>query len=180
MNLITLLLLAAALGTDAFSLSIGIGMAGIRVRQIWVISITVLIFHICMPLTGYFIGEAFSYLGSMASVAGALVLVFLGLKMTRDSLTEDKDQTGPSVVIANTLGLVLLAFSVSLDALSVGFTLVTQDVYSTLAAGVIGVIAGLMTASGLVFGKYLGEWIGSKAEALGGIILIGIGIRLFL
>jgi len=175
----TLLVLATALGTDAFSLSIGIGMAGVKRKQVWLISLTVLLFHILMPLAGYFVGEAFSSLGRIASITGALVLIFLGVKMAKESLDGGGFEDETNFVIANTLGLIVLAASVSLDALSVGFTLGTQDVYLALAAGVMGTVAGLMTAAGLTFGKYLGQWVGSKAEILGGLVLIGIGVRLF-
>ena len=74
--------------------------------------------------------------------------------------------------------LVLLGASVSMDALSVGFTLGTQQVNLLLAAGVIGLVAGLMTACGLVFGRFLGNRVGERAQLLGGLILIGIGIKL--
>ncbi|MDA8234940.1 MAG: manganese efflux pump MntP family protein [Clostridia bacterium] len=178
MSLLTLLFLAVALGADAFSLAIGIGVAGIRRKQIWIISLTVLVFHVFMPLAGYMVGEAFSSLGRLAGITGALVLIFLGAKMAKESLDGKGFDEEPHFVIANTWGLVLLAGSVSLDALSVGFTLGTQNVYLGLAVGVMGTVAGLMTAAGLVFGKYLGQWVGSKAEIIGGLVLIGIGVKL--
>lgn len=178
MSLPTLLALAVALGADAFSLCIGIGMAGVTRRQIAVVSLTVLLFHIFMPLLGWYAGGFLgSKMGKAASIAGALLLVYLGVKMIWESLKVGKDE--PKFVITNTGGLLLLSASVSMDALSVGFTLGTQQVSLVLAAGVIGLVAGIMTFGGLTLGKHVGDWIGDKAELVGGIILTGIGIKLF-
>ncbi|MEG6522844.1 manganese efflux pump MntP [Desulfotomaculum sp. 1211_IL3151] len=179
MSLITLLALAVALGTDAFSLCIGIGLAGINRRQIAMISVTVLAFHVFMPLLGWFAGGYLgSKVGQAASIAGALLLIYLGGKMIWDTV-KPGDGSEPRFTITNTKGLLLLSASVSMDALSVGFTLGTQQVSLLLASGVIGLVAGIMTFAGLTLGKYVGDWLGERAELLGGLILAGIGVKLF-
>ena len=179
MSTFTLLMLAIALGADAFSLSVGIGMARITYRQILIISITVLVFHIFMPIIGFYIGDVFgSLIGKFANYLGAAILIFLGGKMLKEAFVEENEENKPNVLVMNTVGLVVLAGSVSLDALSVGFTLGTQQVNLFYAALVIGIVAGLMTAAGLGFGRQIGKWLGSKAEIIGGVILIGIGIKL--
>lgn len=176
----TLFALAVALGTDAFSLSIGLGMAGINKRNTIILSITVLIFHIVMPLLGVWAGEIFgSLLGKTANIIGALVLIGLGLKMIKDSFS-DEEEENPQILLANTKGLVLIAGSVSLDALSVGFSLGTQNVNLTVTSLTIGLVAGLMTAAGLVFGRFIGGWIGDKAKIIGAVILLGIGAKFLL
>ncbi|CCO08420.1 manganese efflux pump MntP family protein [Desulforamulus hydrothermalis] len=178
MDLFTLLALAVALGSDAFSLCVGIGMGGVNRRQIAVISLTVLVFHIVMPLLGWYVGGFLgSKVGRAAAYAGALLLVYLGLKMIREALQPGREE--PRFVITNTAGLLLLSAGVSMDALSVGFTLGTRQVSLALAAGVIGLVAGAMTLAGLTLGKYVGGWLGDKAQLAGGIILAGIGIKLF-
>ena len=68
--------------------------------------------------------------------------------------------------------LVVLAGSVSLDALSVGFGLGTMGVNLWLTVAFFGTAAGLMTAAGFLFGKRLGRWLGSKADFVGAIILL--------
>jgi manganese efflux pump family protein len=180
MTTTTLLALAVALGTDAFSLSIGLGMAGINRRNTIILSITVLIFHILMPLLGVWAGEIFgSLLGKTANLIGALVLIGLGLKMIKDSFSSEEEEN-PQILLANTKGLVLIAGSVSLDALSVGFSLGTQNVNLAVASLTIGLVAGLMTAAGLVFGRAIGGWIGDKAKIIGAVILLGIGAKFLL
>ncbi|MGI6492412.1 MAG: manganese efflux pump MntP family protein [Pelotomaculum sp.] len=180
MSLITLIALAIALGTDAFSLCVGIGLAGVNRRQIVILSVTVLVFHVAMPVLGWFAGElAGGLLGRAAAVAGAMLLIYLGIKMIRETWPRNREQD-PVRVNLNTSGVLLLGASVSMDALSVGFTLGTQKADLLLTAGVIGVVAGLMTFAGLVFGRYLGSWIGEKAQLLGGLVLIAIGVKMIL
>lgn len=179
MSVITLIILAVALGTDAFSLCVGIGLAGVNRRQMLIISITVLVFHIFMPLTGWVVGEyAGSRLGRAASVIGSVLLVYLGLKMIWATLRGSRE-TEIKIIKFNAWGLVLLGASVSLDALSVGFTLGARQVNLLLTAGTIGLVAGAMTASGLIFGRFMGRWVGERAQLLGGVILVGIGAKLF-
>ena len=179
MTLITLLLLAAALGTDAMSLCVGIGMAGATRRQVWLLTGTIFIFHIVMPVIGYYIGEFVgSYVDRAAAVVGALILMYLGVRMIKEALSGKADEQ--KVLLANTWGLLILSGSVSMDALSVGFTLGTTGVNIVQAALTMGAAAGLMTYAGLSFGRFVGEKIGDRAQIFGGVILIGIGVKLFL
>ncbi|MDD4238677.1 MAG: manganese efflux pump MntP family protein [Desulfotomaculaceae bacterium] len=178
MSLITLIILAIALGTDAFSLCVGIGLAGVNRRQIILISVTVLIFHIAMPLIGWLVGEfAGSLLGRVAAIAGSLLLVYLGIKMIWTTWRHRLEQA-PARINFSVGGLLLLGASVSMDALSVGFTLGAHQVNLLLTAGLIGVVAGLMTFAGLFFGRFLVGWVGEKAQLLGGLVLVGIGIKM--
>ncbi len=75
-------------------------------------------------------------------------------------------------------GIYGLAGSVSLDALSVGFSLGTFVSKILLATLIMGFTAGIMTGGGVLLGRRVGTWLGSKAEALGGLILLLIGLRM--
>ncbi|HOV79205.1 MAG TPA: manganese efflux pump MntP family protein [Bacillota bacterium] len=179
MSFLTLLVLAVALGTDAFSLCVGIGLAGVKRRQILLISATVFTFHVFMPLTGWFLGEfTGSLLGRTAAAIGSLLLVYLGVRMVYHTL-QNKGTAELHAVNFNTWGLFLLGSGVSLDALSVGFTLGARQADLVLTAGVIGVVAGVMTAGGLIFGRFLGSWVGKRAQLVGGLVLVGVGVKLF-
>jgi len=180
LSLYTILALSFALSADAFSFSLGLGMTGVSRRQIIIISLTVLAFHIIMPLTGYFAGGFFkSFTGTWAGITGAAVLVLLGLRMVWESLS-DKEENISRYVLTSVYGIVLLGAAVSLDALSVGFTLGTQRAALGLATVAIGLVAGAMTYIGLGFGRKFGEWLGQRAVLLGGFVLIFIGIKLAL
>lgn len=192
MNLAWVVAVAIALGADAFSLSLAIGLAGISKRMMLRLSLVVAVFHVVMPLIGMMLGQALgSILGRYASGLGALILIGLGGTMlykvyrpttehfrfgeARNGLFQKS--TAPNSSLSG-YGIYVLAFSVSLDALSVGFSLGTirADLFITVL--IIGVIAGLMTALGLVLGRVMGTRLGDKAELLGGLALLLIGVKL--
>jgi putative Mn2+ efflux pump MntP len=195
MTALTLLFVAVALGTDAFSMAVGIGTCGrIQGRKIILMAGVVAIFHVVMPLVGLILGSLLGrVIGDIAAVIGAIVLVLIGLHMIKEGIKgehgelfpggmapaagADKCSTRP-LVITSGWGLMTLAAGVSLDALTVGFGLGTIAVNVSLTVITLGLVAGLMTAAGLVFGRHLGEWFGEKAVVFGGVILIGIGLHM--
>lgn len=168
-------MIAVALGMDAFSLGIGIGMQGLTISQILKVSTTIGIFHIIMPLVGVAIGHYLStMIGDVATVIGGSLLVFLGLNMIWSSFAE-KD--GHSLNQIAGIGLLLLAFSVSIDALSIGFSLGLFSVDIWFAILLFGLMGGVMTALGLSIGTKIGHWLGEYGEIFGGIILLVFGIK---
>lgn len=155
-------------------------MIGINWRQVAAISFTILLFHVIMPLAGWYLGGIFgSLVGKLASVIGALVLIFLGGKMIWESCRKNAGSEISRESLSG-WGIFLLAAGVSMDALSVGFSLGTRQVGMLAAAGTIGLVAGLMTFTGLQFGQILGGVVGKRAQVVGGIILAGIGVRMLL
>lgn len=193
MNLAWVAAVAIALGADAFSLSLAIGLAGIRKRMILHLSLVIAVFHVVMPLGGMVLGQALgSVLGRFAGGLGGLVLIGLGGRMlfkvyrpttehfsfgeARDALFH-KNITNVSL---KGFGIYVLAASVSLDALSVGFSLGTVKADILITVVIIGLVAGLMTGMGLVLGRVMGTWLGDKAESFGGLALILIGVKLFI
>ncbi|MDR3584686.1 MAG: manganese efflux pump MntP family protein [Desulfosporosinus sp.] len=192
MNLAWVVAIAIALGADAFSLSLAIGLSGIRKRMMFRLSLVVAIFHVVMPLVGIMLGEASgAILGRYASLIGALVLIGLGGRMlykvfrpttehfplgeARSALMPNNSATNSSL---SGFGIYMFAASVSLDALSVGFSLGTIKTDIFLTVMIIGTVAGLMTGMGLILGRVLGTWLGDKAELLGGLALCLIGVKL--
>jgi len=74
--------------------------------------------------------------------------------------------------------LILLSIATSIDALAVGVSLAMLDVGIMYPCMVIGIVAAAMTAAGMLFGRRLGTRNGRLAEALGGLVLIGIGVKI--
>lgn len=194
LNLAWVLALALALGADAFSLALAIGLVGIGRRMVFKLSFVVAIFHVFMPLTGLLLGQALGIvLGQVAQGIGAVVLLWLGGRMlyhvwrpapesyrlseARQALRRAQLPTGVSL---QGIGVYALALSVSLDALSVGFSLGTVESPIALTVLVMGVVAGTMTGSGLLLGRFVGSRMGPRAEALGGLVLVIIGIKMLL
>lgn len=195
MELFTVFVVAAALGTDAFSMAVGVGAGGIRRREAVIISLLVGVFHVFMPLTGLYLGFYFGRLmDQIAATIGALVLAAIGLQMLREGYRKVFRKSGNSAVFkllnfrnpeagfrvtSGFWPLIILAFGVSIDALSAGFGLGALRASLSLTVIVMGVVAGVMTAVGLFFGRRVEGLLGEKAQMVGGIILVAIGVRMF-
>lgn len=187
MNYITVLLVSVALGIDAFSVAISIGLAGIRSNQILLVSGIVTLFHIFMPLIGLSMGTYLGKIaGPMASIIGAFVLISIGASTIWSNVKEMSANKGGAsrpasenrvININSPLSLIIMAASVSLDALTVGFGLGTLEMDLFLTVITMGIVAGLMTIGGLVSGRTLNNTFGDKAEIIGGLILVLIGIK---
>jgi len=181
MNIYSIFAVAFALGIDAFSLSIGIGLGGVRARQVYLVSAVVAVFHVFMPLVGLYLGQILgTIVGPIAATFGAIVLIVIGVHTLWDNLKQAKDLPArfDAISISHPLSLCLMATSVSLDALTVGLGLGVIKVDLTLTVVIMGIVAGIMTFSGLSFGKKLRRSIGEKAELLSGLILVVIGLKL--
>ncbi len=173
----TVLLLAGALGTDAFSMCLGLGLNGFRRRLAWMLVGLIVVLHVVLPVAGWWAGELTGRLvGRWAAYLGAAILFYLGVKMVWESLAEEHIARKP--MNTGFLGLAVLAGSVSMDALSVGFTLGAAGAALLLTAGVIGLVAGLMSAGAFVLARRVEDWVGRRAQLLGGLVLIGVGVRL--
>ncbi|MED4202865.1 manganese efflux pump MntP family protein [Neobacillus mesonae] len=174
-ELVTLLIMAAALGMDAFSVGLGIGMYKLRLRKIFEIGILIGIFHVIMPLAGILAGKLLSEkFGTLASWIGGLLLILLGAQMIWSSLKKEAE----SVITPVGFGLLLFALSVSLDSFSVGLTLGIYGAKTVLVIICFGIVATVQTWAGLLLGRKVRGWLGTYSEALGGAILLAFGIKL--
>lgn len=188
MESFSLVMVAVALGTDAFSLSAGLALGGFRRRNAFLFIAAVGVFHVIMPLAGLYAGLFIGrFLDKIAAVVGALVLVILGIVMFKEAFSEGRQNTiariagavpGHAGVVSGAAAVVLMASSVSIDALSVGFGLGAINVNIPLTVMIMGAIAALMTASGFLIGRRLGAYLGSRAQMLGGVILVVIGLTI--
>ncbi|MBP1992577.1 manganese efflux pump MntP [Paenibacillus eucommiae] len=175
---LTILIMAIALGMDAFSIGIGIGMRGIRLRDVLKISIVVGLFHILMPLMGMFMGQyVSSLLGNVATAMGGLLLILLGCHMIYSSF---RGGNVPSFDHRTFWGLLIFSLSVSIDSFSVGVSLgmFATDIMLTML--LFGAFGGLLSIAGLMLGRHMGSWIGDYGEAIGGIILLAFGLKFLL
>ncbi|GIP21813.1 manganese efflux pump [Paenibacillus sp. J22TS3] len=173
-ELATIVMMAVALGMDAFSLGIGIGMRGVRLREVLRISSVIALFHILMPLLGIFTGEYLGMLlGQVASYVSGGLLVLLGLHMIISSIRGG----GTEVVnIRSFLGMLLFAMSVSVDSFSVGVSLglFHSDLVITVLA--FGFFGGVMSVLGLLLGRRVSHSLGDYGEAAGGAVLLAFGL----
>ncbi|QHW32524.1 manganese efflux pump [Paenibacillus rhizovicinus] len=173
-QLLTLVIIALALGMDAFSLGVGIGLKGIRLLDIFKLSALIALFHILMPIMGIFTGQYVgSLLGGVAtSVAGGLLLL-LGGHMIYSSLRGD---AVTSINHRSAWGMLIFALSVSIDSFSVGLSLGMFAVDMLLAVLLFGVAGGCMSIAGLMIGRKVRSSFGEYGEAIGGVILFTFGL----
>ncbi|MGF7049047.1 putative Mn2+ efflux pump MntP [Paenibacillus sp. DS2015] len=173
-QLITILIMALALGLDAFSLSVGIGMKGIRLLHIFRISLWVGVFHVIMPLLGIVIGQYVSLLlGTIAGYVAGGLLILLGGHMVVNAFHGSMTKI---VDYRSWIGISIFSLSVSVDSFSVGVSLgmFNSNVLITVLA--FGMCGALMSVLGLLLGRKVGHNLGEYGEALGGAILLAFGL----
>ncbi|NRD77195.1 manganese efflux pump [Bacillus sp. BRMEA1] len=174
-EIVTLTIMAAALGMDAFSVGLGMGMYKLRLRKIFNIGITIGLFHVWMPLVGMLAGKFLSEkFGAIASILGGLLLIVLGLNMIWSSLKQGSEK----VMTPAGFGLIIFALSVSLDSFSVGLTLGIYGAKTVVVILCFGIIATIQTWAGLLLGRKVQGWLGTYGEVLGGAILLAFGLKL--
>ena len=141
-------------------------------------------FQALMPLTGYLLGSRFaSYIERWDHWIAFVLLAFIGGNMIRESRAGDKeDEEQPSNGEVRHKELLVLAVATSIDALAVGvtFSMVELSVSIGLAVALIGCTTFLISLGGVYVGNVFGARYKSRAELVGGAILILIGVKVLL
>jgi putative Mn2+ efflux pump MntP len=177
MNPVATLFLAFAMSTDAFAAAIGKGTTLHRPR--WSEAVrTGLIFGVIealTPLAGWFVGKAAAHYVSAWDHWIAFTLLFiLGARMVVNSFGAEKVAEQKPVSHSFWV-LALTGFATSIDAMAVGAGLAFVDVNIYATAAAIGLATMAMVTLGVMLGRVVGHVVGRRAEAAGGVVLIGIG-----
>ncbi len=174
-EIVTLSIMAFAVGMDAFSVSLGLGIYKLRLRQIFYIGLTIGLFHMLMPLIGIFTGHLLSgTFGKITDFIGGALLVFIGLQMLSSSFSKEEG----TIITPAGWGSLLFGLVVSLDSFSAGLSLGMFGVRVIAAVICFGAVSTLLTWCGLLLGRKVQHLIGAYGELLGGSILIAFGIKL--
>lgn len=163
----------------AVSIAAGITLPKVTGRHVFRLAFHFGLFQFIMPVAGWFAGNAFAkYMESFDHWVAFVLLSFVGGKM----LWEARSHEAKSFRRDPTRGWTLVAFAVatSLDALAVGLSMALLGVSVWLPAVVIGLVAAAMSWLGVRFGSRLGQAASRWGDALGGLILIGIGVRILI
>lgn len=169
----SLLLLSVALGLDAFSVSLGMGLQAIRLKHAFSAGIVVGVFHVIMPGLGMLLGHWLSSSASQWTTLGGGILLFgLGSYTVFASLSE-KQSTAYTLAGA---GVWLFALSVSIDSFPVGFSLGLRDSEFWISVLAFGWFSMFLTWTGFVVGRRAGVLLGTYSELLGGSILCALGL----
>ena len=178
MNQFELIILALALSADAFAVSISGGVCAKHVKLPKSLKMALFfgVFQGVMPIVGWFAGLTFyEYIKTYGSWIALIILSAIGIKMIVGSFDHENEECGSYF---NTKILFILAVATSMDALAAGLSLKLLDLDIFLPAFIIAIVTFLVTLLGISIGKRAGNIFGRKAEITGGLILIGIGIRL--
>lgn len=183
MGIIELLLIAIGLSMDAFAVSVckGLSMTKLNLKNAGIIAFFFGGFQAIMPLLGWFLGARFQrYIVSFDHWIAFALLAFIGGEMIVESVKHDEkiEEDGDSIKIKQ---LFLLAIATSIDALAVGITFaLLPGTNIGLSVTLIGITTFIISFAGVGIGFRFGSKYEKKAQIVGGIILIVLGIKILL
>lgn len=182
MALLEVFLFALGLAADAFAVSVCKGLSARQIKPVHYLCVGLWFggAQALMPLLGYYLGMTFEqYITSFDHWIAFTLLLLIGANMIRESFSKKEEEQTASFSFKSML---LLALATSIDALAVGVTyaLSDQKISIWIAALIIGAVTFLLSAGGLKIGRIFGARLGKRAEMIGGIVLILLGVKILL
>ena len=181
MGIIELFLIAFGLSMDAFAVSVckGLSTRKLEPKHYLLIGVWFGGFQAFMPTVGYILGSAFEqYITVFDHWAAFILLLLIGGNMIKEGFSKNDEQPNDSFS-AKTMSI--LAIATSIDALAVGITFaLLPDVDIGIAVCFIGITTFLLSGAGLKIGNIFGLKYKSKAEIVGGVILVLMGTKILL
>jgi putative Mn2+ efflux pump MntP len=180
MSLFTLFVTAVGLSMDAFAVSIckGLAMKKLSWKKALIIGLWFGGFQALMPSVGYLLGTSFEkYVTAIDHWIAFALLCLIGANMIKEALSGEEEEANDSVDVKT---MFLLAVATSIDALAVGITYAFLQVQIIPAVTFIGVTTFVLSVAGVKIGNVFGLKYKTKAEILGGIILILMGVKILL
>ena len=178
MTIFELIVIAVGLSMDAFAVSIckGLSVRRLRPRHNIICGLYFGGFQALMPVLGWLLGRQFEALIKNVDHWIAFVLLALiGANMIREAVKNEEENLNDSFSPKTMLPL---AVATSIDALAVGVTFAFLDVMIVPAVSIIGVTTFIFSAAGVKIGNVFGAKYKSKAELVGGIVLVAMGIKI--
>lgn len=181
MGIIELLLIAVGLSMDAFAVSIckGLSTGGSQKRNALIIGLFFGGFQGVMPLIGWGLGTGFApYIMPWDHWIAFVLLAIIGGRMVWGALHPEAEAS--SCEILNLKEVMLLAIATSIDALAVGITFAFLQVSILPAVSMIALVTFGLSFMGVFIGNRCGTSLGRRAELVGGIVLVLIGLKILL
>ena len=176
--------LGVALAMDAFSVSMANGLndPGMKKKKMCVIAGTFAGFQFAMPMIGWFcvttIKEIFSMFEKFIPWIALILLLLIGGKMLLDGIRGDGDSEEGSGELGVKM-LIVQGIATSIDALSTGFTTSAYSAFQAFISSlIIAIVTFVICIAGVKIGKKFGVKLAGKAQILGGVILILIGLKI--
>ena len=181
MGLLEIMIIAIGLSMDAFAVSITLGLSvkKPKIKEILIPGIYFGFFQAIMPLIGFFAGTLFTNeIQDLDHWVAFVLLAIIGGNMIRESFSkEDKKVDDNSFQFVKML---LLAIATSIDALAVGITLAFFEIHILKAIIIIGLTTFCISMCGVKIGNLFGAKFKSKAEFIGGAVLVILGFKLLI
>ena len=181
MDIISIIIIAIGLSMDSFAVSItnGLTIRGLNVKRILMISFSLAFFQGLMPLIGWLAGIGIErYIREFDHWIAFLLLLFIGGKMIYEGLLRKNGIEKDSEL--KILTLIGQSFATSIDAFAVGISFAFLNLSIVTPVLLIGLVTFIVSMIGLQLGKYFGKRIGKSVEIFGGIVLIGIGVKILI
>lgn len=185
MSIWELVLLAIGLSMDAFAVAVckGLSMRELKYKNIFLTGGFYGAFQALMPIIGFLLGTQFKvYITPVDHWIAFALLAFIGGKMIYESrdTCDNKTECGPKTDAFSLRQLTLSAIATSIDALAVGITLAFFEVEIVPASLLIGLVTFTLSCIGVRIGHSARGNLQSKAEIVGGVVLILIGTKILL
>ena len=179
------ILFGIGLAMDAFSVSLanGLNEPKMKAPRMSLIAGVFGVFQALMPLLGWVcvhtVVEYFKSFEKFIPWIALILLGYIGGKMLYESIKGDEEEAGKEALGFGTL--MVQGVATSIDALSVGFTIADKSFLEALISVIIiAIVTFIICIAGLILGKKFGTKFAGKAGILGGVILIGIGLEIFI
>jgi putative Mn2+ efflux pump MntP len=180
MSFFEIFLLSLALAADAFSVAAALGLRYHEPRQVFRIAFHFGLFQALLSFLGALLGGTLLvYVESLDHWIAFALLALLGSRMIWSGLHEAPERQA-AIDLTRGWSLVGLSLAVSIDALAAGTALPATGTPIGLAVATIGVVAGLATLVAMRFAGSIARRIGSRAEIVAGLVLIGLGVKIVL
>lgn len=180
MGLIELFLIAVGLSMDAFAVSVckGLAMPKCTFKKAAIVGLWFGGFQALMPAIGYILGAQFQEaIASIDHWIAFVLLALIGGNMIHEALDNDEEEADASLDVKT---MFLLAVATSIDALAIGITFAFLKVNIIPAVCFIGIVTFIISFAGVKIGNIFGARYKNKAEIVGGVILILLGLKILL
>lgn len=180
MLLIEIIFIGIGVAMDAFTVAVckGLSIKKVNYKVALVIASYFGIFQALMPLLGYFIGTFFKDIViDIAHFIACILLSLLGIDMLLEVFNNKKSSITGSIRFKD---MIIHAIATSIDALTIGMTFAFFNINLFLSVSIIGIITFILSFIGVYIGKIFGNKYDKKAQLLGAIILILMGLDILL
>lgn len=180
MSVLNLIVVAVGVSADAFAVSL---TQGVRVRRgvhrrALVLALAFGLAQAVMPLVGWLLGSQLAaFIAPVDHWVAFGLLLLIGAKMLGEAFRGGEDEARGGLRWRELLGL---ALATSVDALAVGLSFAFLDVPILPAVALVGVVTSVLTYAGVLLGHRAGTRFQTPAEIVGGLVLIGIGVKILL